>query len=66
MYLVLAVAKSVVIDNDQGQMADIQVLKGDDWQCASMEERERTSEIYQIAISAMTINMPCHAMLCVL
>ena len=38
MYLVLEVARSVVIDNDQGQMADIQVLKGDDRQRASMEE----------------------------
>ena len=31
-------------------MADSQELEGDDWQCASMEERERASEIYSLQL----------------
>ena len=34
---------SVIIYNTRGQMADSQELEGDNWQCASMEERERAS-----------------------
>ena len=33
---------SVILASGQVQMADVKVLKrGDDWQCPSMEERER-------------------------
>ena len=56
MVLVLCLSLgSVIIASGQGRMTDIKVLKrGSDWQCASMEERERTiNEVHQIANSAI-------------
>jgi predicted HD phosphohydrolase len=42
-------------------MTDIKVLEGGhDWQCASMEEREgTTNELHQLAILAITVHMSC-------
>ena len=62
MYLMLSVLclspqpGSVITASGQGQMIDIKVLeRGNDWQCPSMEERERgRNEIHQIANSAIT------------
>ena len=57
LYLVFSVLYlspgSVIIASGQGKMTDVKVLeKGDDWQCPSMEERERArNEIHQIAAS---------------
>ena len=47
---------SVTIANGQVQMTDVRVLeRGDDWQCPSIEERERArNEIHQIANSLIT------------
>ena len=59
IYLVLSVLcltpGSVTIANGQVQVTDIKVLeRGNDWQCPSMEERERTkNEIHQIAASVI-------------
>ena len=46
---------SVFLASGQVQMTDIKVLeRGDDWQCPSMEERERArNEIHQIAASVI-------------
>ena len=46
---------SIITASGQGQMTDLKVLeRGDDWQCASIEERERTrNEVHQIANSAI-------------
>ena len=46
---------SVIIASGQGQMTDVKVLeRDDDWQCPSMEERERTrNEVRQVANSAI-------------
>ena len=59
-YLVLLVvclsSGSVTIASGQGQTTGIQVLeRGDDWRCASMEERERArNKIHQIVESVIT------------
>ena len=47
---------SVIIVSGQGRKTDIKVLdRSDDWQCASVGERERAqSELRQIAILATT------------
>ena len=50
VFLVLCLSPgSVIIASCQRQMIDVKVLeRGDDWQCPSMEERERArNEIYQ-------------------
>ena len=60
-YLVLTVLclsprpGSVITASGQGQMTDVRVLeRGDDWQCPSVEERERArDEIHQITNSAV-------------
>ena len=59
IYLVLSVLclspGSVIIANGQVQMTDVKVLeRGDDWQCPSMEERERViNEIHDTANSVI-------------
>ena len=46
---------SIIVISGQGQKTNTKMLeRGDDWQCPSMEERERArNEIYQIANSAI-------------
>ena len=53
--LCLSAPGSVSIASGQVQMTDVKVLeRGDDWQCPSMEERERArNEIHQIAASVI-------------
>ena len=42
LHLLLSAPGSVIIARGQGQMTDVKVLeRGDDWQCPSVEERER-------------------------
>ena len=55
LHLLLSAPGSVIIARGQGQMTDVKVLeRGDDWQCASMEERERARyEIHRIADSVI-------------
>ena len=59
LYSVLSViylsSGSAIIANGQGKTTNIKVLeRGDDWQCPSMEERERArNEIYQTVDSAI-------------
>ena len=47
---------SVTTASGQGQTTDIKVLeRGEDWQCASMEEREvARNELHQIVDMAIT------------
>ena len=56
----LSAPESVIVANSQGQMTDVQVLeRGDDWQCPSMEERERArNKIHQIVASVIAITLP--------
>ena len=51
----LSAPGSVIIASGQGQLTDVQVLeRGDDWQCPSIEERERArNKIHQIVASAI-------------
>ena len=58
--LLLSAPGSVRIASGQGQMTDVKVLeRGDDWQCPSMEERERArNEIHQIINSVIEITLP--------
>ena len=53
--LCLSAPGSVSIANGQGEVTDVKVLeRGDDWQCPTMEERERArNEIHQIANSVI-------------
>ena len=46
MFLVLSLSAGAVITaSGQGQMGGVKVLeRPDDWQCASMEERERAKK----------------------
>ena len=47
----LSALGSVIIVSGQGQLTDVQVLeRGDDWQCPSMEEREREQETESIKL----------------
>ena len=63
-YLILCLSSgSFITASGQGQMTDVKVLeRGDDWQCASMEERERTrNELHQNASSAiLAVTGPLH------
>ena len=54
-FLCLSAPGSVSIASGQVQVTDVKVLeRGDDWQCPSMEERERArNEIHQIANSVI-------------
>ena len=54
-FLYLSAPGSVSIASGQVQVTDVKVLeRGDDWQCPSMEERERArNEIHQIANSVI-------------
>ena len=61
MYLMLCVlwlspTGSVITASGQGQLTDVQVLeRGDDWQCPSLEERERAKyEIHQTVATVIT------------
>ena len=51
----LSAPGSVIITSGQREMTDVQVVeRGDDWQCPSMEERERArNKIHQIAASVI-------------
>ena len=51
----LSAPGSVIMASGQGQMIDVQVVeRGDDWQCPSMEERERArNKIHQITNSVI-------------
>ena len=68
IYLVLSVLYSwlspgsVTIASGQVQMTNVKVLeRGDDWQCPSMEERERArNEIHQIVNSVITFIHVCN------
>ena len=53
--LCLSAPGSVSIASGQGEMTDVKVLeRGNDWQCPSMEERERArNEIHQITASVI-------------
>ena len=58
--ILLSAPGSVTLANGQGQMTNVKVLeRGDDWQCPSVEERERArSEIHQIVASVITSALP--------
>ena len=58
--LLLFAPGSVRIASGQGQMTDVKVLeRGNDWQCPSMEERERArNEIHQIINSVIETTLP--------
>ena len=55
MLLWLSSPQSVIVASGQEQKTNVKILeRGDDWQCASMEEREAMrNEIHQIANSAI-------------
>ena len=62
IYLVLwLIPGPIFLASGQVQMTDIKVVeRGDDWQCPSIEERERArNEIHQIAISAIASTNMC-------
>ena len=58
--LCLSVPGSVIIVSGQGKLTDLKVLEGgDDWQCSSVEERERArNTIHQIVASVITTTLP--------
>ena len=68
VFVWLSAPGSVIIVSGQGQLTDIQVLeRSDDWQCPSMEERERARDrIHQISNSvsaqqpSMVYKEPAH------
>ena len=51
----LSAPGAVIIASGQGQLTDVQVLeRGDDWQCPSIEERERARDrVHQISDSVI-------------
>ena len=59
----LSAPGSVIMASGQGQMIDVQVVeRGDDWQCPSMEERERArNKIHQIIASVLPTIIPVPA-----
>ena len=51
----LSAPGSAIIASGQGQMADVEVLeRGDDWQCPSMDEREKArNKIHRVIASVI-------------